>query len=165
MSNTMKCLNCEAETQNPKFCSRSCSASYTNKTNPKRKLGKTKCTHCSTPIHSGHSYCKSCYKKKSTFNKYGSLTIQDVQDEYRKQGHHPSRWNARVRLFNRSWNKELTQQSCRKCGYSLHVDLCHIKPVSSFPLTTPLSVVNSKDNIIPLCKNCHWEFDNGLLKL
>jgi very-short-patch-repair endonuclease len=36
----MKCLNCGIETTNPKFCSRSCSASYTNK--GKRKSLETK---------------------------------------------------------------------------------------------------------------------------
>jgi hypothetical protein len=36
---------------------------------------------------------------------------------------------------------------------------------TSFPLDTPISVVNSLDNLVGLCPNCHWEFDHGLLQL
>ena len=33
----IKCLNCETETENPKYCCKSCSATHTNKLYPKRK--------------------------------------------------------------------------------------------------------------------------------
>ncbi len=36
----------------------------------------------------------------------------------------------------------------------------HSNFVSNF-----MGEVNSKDNIIQLCPNCHWEFDKGLLSL
>jgi hypothetical protein len=36
--------------------------------------------------------------------------------------------------------------------------------LTSFPLETPISVVNALDNLVGLCRNCHWEFDNGLLQ-
>jgi len=37
----MKCLECNIETENPKFCSKSCSAKFNNKKFPKRKTNKT----------------------------------------------------------------------------------------------------------------------------
>jgi predicted HNH restriction endonuclease len=43
--------------------------------------------------------------------------------------------------------------------------VCHIKPISSFEETVYLSVINSQDNLVLLCPNCHWEFDNGHLEL
>jgi hypothetical protein len=39
------------------------------------------------------------------------------------------------------------------------------RSVVSFPGDTALSVVNSLDNLVGLCPNCHWEFDHGLLQL
>lgn len=54
---------------------------------------------------------------------------------------------------------------CAYCGYSLHVELCHIKPISSFPDSALLSEVNSRKNNIQLCRNCHWELDNSILKI
>ena len=48
---------------------------------------------------------------------------------------------------------------------SSHVELCHIKAVSSFPPETLLKTVNSKMNVIQLCRNCHWELDNKYFKV
>jgi len=81
------------------------------------------------------------------------------------KGKHPSWKNANIRNLCRSWNKELTKQPCKRCGYSIHVELCHIKPVASFPLETKLREVNDPLNIVVLCRNCHWELDNGYLTL
>ena len=52
-------------------------------------------------------------------------------------------------------------QKCYNCGYDKHVETCHIKNISKFPLDTKISIVNHPDNLILLCPNCHWEFDNG----
>ena len=50
--------------------------------------------------------------------------------------------------------------NCANCGYDKHVELAHIKAVADFDDDTLLSVVNSPDNVLSLCPNCHWEFDN-----
>lgn len=62
--------------------------------------------------------------------------------------------------FARSWLKEITLLPCAKCGYDLHVELAHIRAVSDFSDDELLSEVNSSDNVVQLCQNCHWEFDN-----
>ena len=49
---------------------------------------------------------------------------------------------------------------CEGCGYDKHVEMCHIKPLTSFSLDTLVSVINDRSNIKVLCPNCHWEFDN-----
>jgi predicted restriction endonuclease len=54
---------------------------------------------------------------------------------------------------------------CHTCGYDKHVEICHIRAINTFPDDTPVSVVSGIDNLIALCPNCHWEFDNGLLHL
>lgn len=54
---------------------------------------------------------------------------------------------------------------CAVCGYSNHVEVAHIKAVSEFDDNTTIKEINSIDNIIGLCPNHHWEYDNGILKL
>ena len=54
---------------------------------------------------------------------------------------------------------------CDHCGYSYHVDICHIRDLSSFDDQTPVSIVNDLSNLVALCKNHHTEFDNGDLIL
>lgn len=52
---------------------------------------------------------------------------------------------------------------CENCGYSKHVEFCHIKPISEFGESATLSEVNAENNVAILCRNCHWEMDHGLL--
>jgi hypothetical protein len=59
----------------------------------------------------------------------------------------------------------LRTSSCEKCGYSLHIEVCHIKPINAFSREARLSEINHPENLIILCRNCHWEFDHGLLTL
>ena len=54
---------------------------------------------------------------------------------------------------------------CAICGYTKHVEVAHIKAVSEFSNETPISIINSITNLIGLCPNHHWEYDNGMLKL
>ena len=51
-------------------------------------------------------------------------------------------------------------KSCEQCGYDKHVEVCHIKPIQSFPSQTAIDIINDISNLIVLCPNCHWEFDN-----
>ena len=54
----MKCINCTKETNNPSFCSRSCSASYNNAKYPKRLPVVRKCNRCEKRCKSNRSkYC------------------------------------------------------------------------------------------------------------
>jgi 5-methylcytosine-specific restriction endonuclease McrA len=94
-----------------------------------------------------------------------SLTLKETHDRFSVKGKHRSWVNSNVRNLCRSWNSSLQKQPCQKCGYSLHVEFCHIQPITAFPEETELAVINDPSNIIVLCRNCHWEFDHGLLKL
>lgn len=68
--------------------------------------------------------------------------------------------NARI-IFNES-NKEC---KCAICGYSNHIEIAHIKAVSEFEDSSLISEINDINNLIALCPNHHWEYDNGLLKI
>lgn len=54
---------------------------------------------------------------------------------------------------------------CAVCGYQNHVEVAHIKAVSDFDNNATIREINSIDNLIGLCPNHHWEYDNGILKI
>lgn len=153
----MNCLFCSALTENDKFCSRSCSTSFTNKTNPRRKKTKQCEAGCGTYILSSRKYCRECGPAAGVDN---NVTIKSVT--YTK-GHKSSAF-ALIRSRARSVMRE-EPRICEVCGYSKHVEVAHIKSISSFSEDTLLSIVNDKSNLKLLCPNCHWEFDNGLLEI
>ena len=68
--------------------------------------------------------------------------------------------NARSTYFENT-----VSPKCEICGYSHHVEVAHIKPVSEFSKTATIREINSIDNLIGLCPNHHWEYDHGILKL
>jgi hypothetical protein len=154
---TGKCLNCNTETSNPKFCSRSCSASVTGRTHPKRKRKKT-CKICSVLIYSNRTYCQSCFQ--TTFKKLDSCTIQEVRGARAYQKSSRIRDHAR-RVFLSSNPNPI----CLNCKYSKHIEVCHIKAISQFEAHEKVSNINSLSNLVGLCRNCHWELDSGLLHL
>ena len=67
---------------------------------------------------------------------------------------------AYQRFFNE--NKDC---KCIVCGYSKHVEVAHIKAVSEFDDNATVDEINNINNLIGLCPNHHWEFDNGLLNI
>lgn len=140
------------------YCSRSCATSYNNRVNPKRKL-EGSCLVCKTPIKKDKrvSTCTNCRKPKID---YRLLTVGEYRNLLSVKGKHPSWANAHVRNFARSWNKKLRSMPCEVCSYSVHVELAHIKPVSSYPDDATLGEINHPSNLRVLCPNHHWEFDN-----
>lgn len=145
--NMNTCYHCNRETSNPKFCSRSCSASETNK-KPKRKANKKVCLECGVSVPNRRLKCDDCLKPKD-------ISLEEAI--YTK--HHRSSAYALVRSRARTSLKE-EAQVCEACGYDKHVEVCHVKPIADFPLSTMLSEINNRDNLKLLCPNCHWEFDN-----
>ena len=57
------------------------------------------------------------------------------------------------------------KRECKICGFDVHVEACHIKPLKDFSKDALLSEVNSLDNLVYLCPNHHYMFDKGLTKL
>lgn len=155
----MECLNCGKETTNPKYCSKACSAQHTNKLFPKRKTKKV-CIVCGDKVKSyRHNRCEKHWQEYKD-SLWKNKTIGEYRNKVSVKGKHPSWVHAHIRQFARSWLKPFTKLPCAHCGYDKHVELAHIKDVSSFPDEALLSEVNSPSNVIQLCPNCHWEFDN-----
>jgi hypothetical protein len=166
------CLNCQEKTKNKKYCSRSCAAIVNNKITPKRKVEPQNiCLLCNSKLSRRigsrkNQICFNCYqnqRKMDTHIKYGLKTKQEVMTEslsysskhrYEKIRQHAKRC---CELFK--WKNS---NRCEKCSYNIHTELCHIKPISEFSDDTILNVINDRSNVIFLCPNCHWEFDNKL---
>lgn len=154
---------CKNKTSNTRFCSQSCAAKETNKV-PKRKKTK-ECMNpgCSSLILASRSYCSLQCRvdgPSPTAVDWNLVSLGDVRNKAKYQA------NAQVRnISRRAYKAAGKPMYCLKCRYSLHVDICHVKAVSSFSDDTPISTINHPDNLVALCKNHHWEFDHGYLAL
>ena len=51
-------------------------------------------------------------------------------------------------------------KQCVVCGYDKHYEVAHIKAVSDFDNNALITEINNVDNLIALCPNHHWEYDN-----
>jgi hypothetical protein len=163
---THGCLNCGVPTQNPKFCSKSCSSIVTNKLHKKRKpVNKEKCVDCLAEYFvkdNRRVRCQTCFEnwRKRSDN----LTLNELEKRNLESGIHPSWLRSELRSHCRRMNRH-REMACQICGYSNHVEMCHIKPVSKFDKNVPFSIINSPENILILCPNHHWEFDSGIISI
>ena len=167
-----ECARCGTVTNNPKFCSRSCAAAINGSLFPKRvkqRVPRT-CSVCGaiyyhSKNHTAPKRCQACIELWRSGKVLKGYTLEFVVNADYVKGKHPCWRHAYVRLLNRQWNIELTEIPCEKCGYSVHVELAHIKSVASFPLSATLGEVNDPENNVQLCRNCHWELDHGIFHL
>jgi hypothetical protein len=156
-----KCQTCEKETKNPKFCSRTCSAVASNKKSPKRKLEGV-CSICDSPCNRRRKYCPACYERDIKNGFLGRNPEASIADMKRGGNANFQGLYPRIReLSRKKFLKSGFSMECAICGYSLHVDICHIKGINEHEETDMIKDVNHIDNLIPLCKNHHWELDNG----
>jgi hypothetical protein len=162
----MKCLNCQEEIKSKfakRFCCKSCAAVYNNQKFPKRskeKLSYPKCRTCDNKVEYRYNFhCREC-RSNNKHLKNGPVDSQTIEFVSRRGG--ANRYDLIRTTARRVYRDMLTNPRCEKCGYDKHTELCHIKPIASFPKDTLVSVVNRRNNIMFLCPNCHWEFDHCL---
>ncbi len=167
-NNPNKCLECDQIIQVPenvkcsvirkkKFCTSSCSAKYNNKhrTIVKKVIRKEKIKTIKAKLTIEEIIIK----------KYNSLNItkKEFFDNCKS-------WQSARSVIQRSarfiYNNLVCKKECLKCHYNNHYEVCHIKSVSSFDdKANILNEINNVNNLIALCPNHHWEFDNGLLTI
>jgi len=142
------------------FCSRSCAAKFNNHVYPKRISVASLTCRCGTRKDRRAKQCHHC-KIKQTLDIQLKRTLQDAA----LLGNARIKW-AHVRKVAR---KVLVLSNrpavCHMCSFSLALEVCHIRPISSFPVTATLGEVNSEDNLVYLCPNHHALLDRGLLSL
>ena len=150
------CLECGKETTNPKFCSRSCSARYNNK---KRKKIQKFCIICGALVGEGtecrKKYCDECRPNNVDWD---NMTLGELKQKRKYQVH------SRIRDLARKKVIDLPRfQKCSECGYTNHIEVCHIKAISEYSDDTTLQVINNINNLVGLCPNHHWELDHNIL--
>ena len=140
------------------FCSRSCAAKINNKKHPKREKKKM-CKGCLLQIYAGNTWCKECFveKEEKRFLSNKTKGEMSLKTGYPSNKYRQIRNNAMIVAKNHN----LLKKPC-KCGYSKHVEICHIKPISTFSDETLVSEINDISNLVQMCPNCHWEFDNNV---
>lgn len=108
------------------FCSRSCSTSYNNAASAKRSVAGA-CRQCGSSISTKYVYCTDCRGSRSIENK----TFAEVICLSNKASRY-----CRIREHARKLYQNIT--ACEVCGYEKHVEICHIKPLSSYDITSTL---------------------------
>ena len=149
------CIECSKSTKNPKFCSRSCAATHNNKKYPKR-LTRT-CKKCGSK--NLRKYAKLCDSCNPSFVDWAEVSIGELSGRYSYQR------SSRLRSLARRVYLDNFPHSCSNCGYDKIIHVCHIKAIKEFDLSVKVTEVNSLDNLVGLCPNCHWELDHGHLSL
>lgn len=152
-NNPNKCLCCNSdilcidrrlnETKVKKFCNRICAGIYNNSKRVRIIKNKEK-------------------KKKQIVDLLDNLTKNELLQ--RRKNYTSCRISICKHARNKL-NKLNLLKVCSNCGYDKHVEVCHIKSVSSFNNDIKISEINDVNNLMYLCPNCHWEFDNNILKL
>lgn len=157
------CPQCNEETSNPKFCSTKCSALFHN---PKKEYF---CCGCKILLSIGwinsNKYCSNCRINSSINKNFRDWSQVSIEEHFKNLPNFQA--NSRIRNLARALFRKLKPdvKCCQHCSYSKHIEICHKKGISTFDRQTPISVVNDISNLIALCPNCHWEFDNNLLTL
>jgi hypothetical protein len=129
-----------------KFCSRSCSASYTNKLKQKPKLPNEICAYCNEPFYiqkshrqnskSGLFFC--CRSHKDLAQRIGGIK-EIMPNHYGKDSGNCYREFALRRLDHK----------CHLCNYNEHKEILDIHHIDNDRTNNHIS------NLIVLCKNCH----------
>lgn len=120
----MKCLKCQKQTDNPKFCGRSCGVAYNNSAHPKRKRQSTACQGCAKNFYTVESrkqqYCSRECLKKTRRNKIKQVGRFDLTGQ-------PSSKTVREYLINTVGNVCVicAQDGLNWCGKKLTLIVDH----------------------------------------
>lgn len=144
------------------FCGSRCSALYNNRN---KKIGKKKtkkCKVCDNLVFSHYTYCSVCISEKKHIN-------GEALDPNKTLGYYKSRCKDmnKYRYIRENAKKvaSVWERKCMYCEYSKHVETCHVRDISDFPDTALMGEINNPNNLLLLCRNCHWEFDHDLLPI
>jgi hypothetical protein len=153
-----------------RFCSRSCSNEIVVRIT-KTDLGysNTICIYCGKKAASKRKFCPTCISEgRHTFHrKHGGKLLHEItikQYSITMRGG-ANKFDSVRGHARKMYLKSDKPKVCVKCGYDKHFEVCHIHPISQFPDTATIADVNDLNNIVALCPNCHWEYDNKLWSL
>jgi hypothetical protein len=136
-----------------------CRLCYINKMNSLKIIHK--CSKCNVEISksSKHSRCINCYRDDIRNNLIQKdETIGQFKYKNSKNPNHFVKIRQHARRIAEIHG--LLDNGCSICSFPF-VDVCHIKPIKEWEDDSLMSDVNDTENLIILCKNCHWLFDHG----
>lgn len=113
--------------------------------------------NCGEPKRTYAKQCRKCFESKRYLD--NKTKEQMVGDNW---------WTKRIPIAKHArkiYIKSDRLKVCVVCGYDKHYEVCHIRGVADFSNESTIEEINSLDNLIALCRNCHWEYDKGLIKL
>jgi|DEB0MinimDraft_3_1074331.scaffolds.fasta_scaffold52246_2 hypothetical protein len=149
-----ECKSCGKETENLKFCSRSCSATHTNTVNPKRKRTAWKtgeCRGCGKTFQYRTKQSNGFYCSNKCQQDFQHKSLIQSWLENNAEG---NLVNGRLRAPIRNYLIEKSGKKCSICGWN------QINPTTN---KCPLEIDHidgNADNCRPenlrvLCPNCH----------
>lgn len=98
------------------------------------------------------------YKPSSLLNRTKGELLSDRKN-------YQSYRSAIRKLAEKIYTDSGQKKVCAICGYDKHAEIAHIKAVSEFDDSATIAEINSLNNLIALCPNHHWEYDNGIITL
>jgi hypothetical protein len=157
------CEYCGETTTRPRFCSNSCASTYSNLNHPKRyekrranRIIKT-CKYCGVQLDGRRTTCLTC---NHNVVEWDEVLLSEIEGKAKYQIHAQVR-----RIARQTYRNSNRPKYCINCGYNTHYEVCHIRPITDFPLETKVGTINDLSNLVALCPNCHWEFDNDYLTI
>jgi hypothetical protein len=148
------------------FCSKSCATKYNNRYFPKRKKtyeNEKHCSLCGKPKKNISNFCQACARELKTEETL-NFTLGYIRSLY----HEKSSLDiaGKLRGYSRqAYKRSNYPKQCANCGYSKHYEVCHIKPIKDFDDSATMGEIHNINNLIALCRNCHWELDHGMLRI
>lgn len=152
------------QTSKQRFCSHKCANIIIAKKNIKHgryvnRYEEKICPECDKKHSRPRSYFCSAFCKLLNDNR--KVTKKDAtRHKYAQRNKYEL-----IRVNCRTVAKYCSKDKCENCGYDLHTNVCHIKGISEFDDNATLYEINHPDNLIWLCRNCHWELDHDHLKI
>jgi hypothetical protein len=144
------------------FCGKGCATSWNNRHRPSRALAQRPCETCpqcggKRSDSSRNGICRTC-RKANRLAVLETTTVGELRAQYGTAAFH-----AKLRGLSRWAYKG--PMACRECGYDRHVDICHLRPVASFPPSATIAEVNAESNLAAFCPTHHWELDAGFIQV
>lgn len=170
-----------SEIRRKKFCNHSCSARFNNTGRELKSISRSgHCEKCKEIIsykkrpdggYSRRRFCDKCLfdlRSKNSFNSDGEWARIETRTKVDFFSSRKNWQSARSSIRDHAGKvygiiRGITP--CKVCGYTNHVEVCHIRAVSDFPDDALISEINNISNLIGLCPNHHWEFDHGFLNI
>lgn len=140
-------------------CSKGIVSYYCGKKNCFKKVKSGFC-NCGNKKDYDAIVCQKC-RSMETLKRNENKTLSEIALD----GNARIKWSYLRKQTHKKMEINNITKQCSLCDFDLVVELCHIKPISSFPETTLVKEVNSLDNMRYLCPNHHKMLDKGILKM